>query len=99
MIILTVMTGSIMSALDTSIVNVALPHMQGTFGASVEEIAWVSTGYILSCVIVMQQASMLSFNHVFFILAVLFMLSMPLVILIKDPRMMAMKNSGTAGSG
>jgi len=44
MIILTVMTGSIMSALDTSIVNVALPHMQGTFGASVEEITWVSTG-------------------------------------------------------
>ncbi|HPI92003.1 MAG TPA: DHA2 family efflux MFS transporter permease subunit [Deltaproteobacteria bacterium] len=60
MIILTVMTGSIMSALDTSIVNVALPHMQGAFGASVEEIAWVSTGYILSCVIVMPLIAFLS---------------------------------------
>jgi DHA2 family multidrug resistance protein len=60
MIILTVMTGSIMSALDTSIVNVALPHMQGTFGASVEEITWVSTGYILSCVIIMPIIALLS---------------------------------------
>lgn len=62
MIIFTVMTGSIMSALDSSIVNVALPQMQGTFGASIEEIAWVSTGYILSCVIVMPLIAFVSFR-------------------------------------
>jgi MFS transporter, DHA2 family, multidrug resistance protein len=59
-ITLTVMTGTIMSAIDTSIVNVALPHMRGTLGASVEEITWVSTGYILSNVIIMPIVALLS---------------------------------------
>ena len=49
----TVMTGTMMAVLDSSIVNVALPDMAGTLGASVEEIAWVVTGYILSNVIIM----------------------------------------------
>jgi MFS transporter, DHA2 family, multidrug resistance protein len=60
LIALTVMTGTIMSALDMSIVNVALPHMRGTLGASVEEITWVSTGYILSNVIIMPIVAFLS---------------------------------------
>jgi DHA2 family multidrug resistance protein len=60
MITLTVMSGMIMAALDMSIVNVALPHMRGSLGASVEEIAWVSTGYILSTVIVMPIVAFLS---------------------------------------
>jgi DHA2 family multidrug resistance protein len=59
-ITLTVMIGTIMSALDTSIVNVALPYMRGTLGASVEEITWVATAYILSTVIVMPIVGMLS---------------------------------------
>ena len=49
----TVMTGTIMASLDASIVNVALPHMRGNLGASVEEITWVATAYILSSVIIM----------------------------------------------
>jgi DHA2 family multidrug resistance protein len=49
-----------MAALDMSIVNVALPHMRGTLGASVEEITWVSTGYILSSVIIMPIVAILS---------------------------------------
>ncbi len=60
LIALTVMTGTIMSALDISIVNVALPHMRGTLGASVEEITWVSTGYILANVIIMPIVAFLS---------------------------------------
>lgn len=60
MVTLTVMTGAIMSALDTSIVNVALPFMRGNLGASVEEITWVTTGYILSNVIVMPIIGLLS---------------------------------------
>jgi DHA2 family multidrug resistance protein len=59
-ITVTVMTGTIMSAIDTSIVNVALPHMRGTFGASVEEITWVAAGYMLSSVIIMPIVAMLS---------------------------------------
>jgi DHA2 family multidrug resistance protein len=60
LITITVMTGTIMSAIDTSIVNVALPHMRGTLGASVEEITWVSTGYILSTVIIMPIVALMS---------------------------------------
>jgi DHA2 family multidrug resistance protein len=60
LITLTVMTGTVMAALDTSIVNVALPNMRGTLGASVEEITWVSTGYILSSVIIMPIIALLS---------------------------------------
>lgn len=48
-----VMTGTIMAVLDSSIVNVALPDMTSSFGASVEQITWVVTGYILANVIVM----------------------------------------------
>jgi MFS transporter, DHA2 family, multidrug resistance protein len=60
LIAVTVMTGTIMAAMDMSIVNVALPHIRATMGASVEEISWVATGYILSSVIIMPIVAMLS---------------------------------------
>lgn len=56
----TVLTGTIIAVLDSSIVNVALPSMTGTFGATVEEITWVITGYILAQVILMPITGMLS---------------------------------------
>ncbi len=56
----TVLTGTIMAVLDASIINVALPSMRGTLGATVEEITWVVTGYILAQVIVMPITGMLS---------------------------------------
>src|SRR5712671_2345427 len=43
---------ALMQVIDSSIVNVALPDMMGNLGASLDEIAWVSTGYILASVIV-----------------------------------------------
>jgi DHA2 family multidrug resistance protein len=54
------MVGTIMSALDSSIVNVALPYMRGGLGATVEQITWVATGYILSTVITMPLIALLS---------------------------------------
>ncbi len=60
LITITVMMATIMAALDISIVNVALPYMRGNLGASVEEIAWVATGYLLSNVIVMPMIAMLT---------------------------------------
>jgi len=42
---------TLMQALDTTIANVALPYMQGTVGASQEEINWVLTSYIVSAAI------------------------------------------------
>ncbi|HVN64499.1 MAG TPA: DHA2 family efflux MFS transporter permease subunit, partial [Candidatus Binataceae bacterium] len=43
-----VMLGTALEVLDVSIINVALPHMQGTFSASVDEIAWVLTSYLVA---------------------------------------------------
>ncbi len=54
---------TIMAALDISIVNVALPYMRGNLGASVEEITWVATGYILSNVIIMPLVAMMSARY------------------------------------
>jgi len=45
--------GTLMGTIDTSIVNVALPHLRGTLSATVEEITWVSTGYVVASVIIM----------------------------------------------
>ncbi|TMQ67938.1 MAG: DHA2 family efflux MFS transporter permease subunit [Candidatus Eisenbacteria bacterium] len=52
--------GTLMAVLDASIVNVALPTMRGSLGATVEEITWVITGYILSSVIVMPAIALAS---------------------------------------
>lgn len=43
-----VMVGTLMSALDSSIVNVSLPNIMADFGASLDDIEWVITGYMLS---------------------------------------------------
>jgi len=48
LVALAVMLGTALEVLDTSIINVALPHMQGTFSASVDEIAWVVTSYLVA---------------------------------------------------
>ncbi len=56
----TVLIGTVMAVLDSSIVNVALPSMTGTLGVTVEEITWVVTGYILAQVIVMPITALLS---------------------------------------
>jgi DHA2 family multidrug resistance protein len=48
LIALAVMLGTAVEVLDTSIVNVSLPHMQGSFSASVDEIAWVVTSYLVA---------------------------------------------------
>src|SRR5260370_13228716 len=47
-IALSVVVGTLVEMLDTSIVNVALPHMQGTFSTSVDEITWVVTSYLVA---------------------------------------------------
>ena len=60
LIALAVVLASLMQVIDTSIVNVALPKMMGQFGASIDEIAWVSTGYILASVIVMPMTGWLA---------------------------------------
>src|SRR5713226_3383944 len=60
LIAITVSLASVLELLDTSIVNVAIPHMMGNLGATLDEIAWVSTGYIIAAVIVLPMTGWLS---------------------------------------
>lgn len=53
LITITVMLGLIMAIIDSTIVNVALNTIGGNLGASVDEVSWVATGYILATVVVM----------------------------------------------
>src|SRR3989454_4362743 len=59
-IAITVSLASVLELLDTSIVNVAIPHMMGNLGATLDRIAWVSTGYIVANVIVLPITGWLS---------------------------------------
>jgi DHA2 family multidrug resistance protein len=52
-ILVGLITAAVMEVLDTTIINVALPQMAGNLGATTQEIAWVSTSYILSNVVVL----------------------------------------------
>src|SRR5512142_2432409 len=45
--------GTLMGAIDASIVNVALSHIRGSVGATLEEITWISTGFVVATVLVM----------------------------------------------
>src|SRR4051812_36819130 len=51
-IAITVALGAILEVVDVSIVNVALPHMQGNLGATLSEIGWVITGYGMANVVI-----------------------------------------------
>jgi DHA2 family multidrug resistance protein len=53
LITITVMLGLIMAIIDATIVNVALSDIAGNLGASIDEVSWVATGYILASVITM----------------------------------------------
>ncbi len=48
-----VMASTVMQVLDTTIVNVALPQMQGELGATPDQISWVLTSYLVAAAVVM----------------------------------------------
>jgi len=50
-IVLTACLGAVMEVIDSSIVNVALPHIQATMGVTVSEVAWTVTGYAMANVV------------------------------------------------
>jgi DHA2 family multidrug resistance protein len=53
LIAVTSMLGTLMEVVDTSVANVSLPHMQGTFSASVDEITWVITSYLVANAVIL----------------------------------------------
>src|ERR1700742_3426859 len=58
-ITITVIIAALLELIDTTIVNVSLPDMQGNLGATLEDIAWVVTGYSVANVIVLPMSGWL----------------------------------------
>ncbi|WP_432735908.1 DHA2 family efflux MFS transporter permease subunit [Maridesulfovibrio sp. FT414] len=52
----TVMCGAFIAVMDTSVVNVSLSHMMGSFGANVSSITWVATSYSIAEIIMVTMA-------------------------------------------
>jgi DHA2 family multidrug resistance protein len=59
-IAITVTLATFMEVLDTSIANVALPHIRGNLSASADEATWVLTSYLVSNAIVLPLSGWLS---------------------------------------
>ncbi len=53
LIAFTTMLGTFIEVVDTSVANVALPHMAGTYGAGTDEITWVITSYLVANAIIL----------------------------------------------
>src|SRR6201997_3142568 len=53
MITISIMLANIMQGVDNTILNVALPHIQGSRSASLDQIAWALTSYIVCAAIMM----------------------------------------------
>ena len=60
LLILTAVMASLLEIIDTSIVNVSIPSMMGNLGATLDEISWVITGYIIANAIVLPISGWLS---------------------------------------
>ncbi|HEY5290656.1 MAG TPA: DHA2 family efflux MFS transporter permease subunit, partial [Caulobacteraceae bacterium] len=59
-ITIALMLATVMNSLDTTIANVALPHIQGSVGASPDQIAWVLTSYLIATAIMTPLSGWLS---------------------------------------
>ena len=57
LVALSVMLGTFLSVMDATVVNVAMPHMMGTFGEDLLTITWVSTAYSIAEIIMVTMAA------------------------------------------
>jgi DHA2 family multidrug resistance protein len=53
LVTISVLLGAMMGAIDSSVVNVALAHIQASYGVTTQEVTWVTTSYLIALVIVM----------------------------------------------
>ena len=51
LVVLGIMLAVLLEILDTTIVNVALPTVQGSLGANLDDAAWIVTGYLIAVII------------------------------------------------
>jgi len=59
-LVIAVVLTAVLEVLDITIVNVAMPHMLGAFGATADQITWVLTSYIVAAAVVMPLTGYLS---------------------------------------
>ena len=59
-IVLGVVMCAVLEVLDSTIVNVALPHIRSAFGATSDQVTWVLTSYIVASVVMMPLTGFLS---------------------------------------
>src|SRR5881392_3711104 len=59
-IAIAVMLGTFMEVLDTSVVNVSLPHIAGSLSASIDEATWTVTSYLVANAIVLPMTGWLA---------------------------------------
>jgi DHA2 family multidrug resistance protein len=59
-VVFAMMLATLLEIIDSSIVNVSLPAMRGNLGATIDEIGWVVTGYIMSNIVIIPISGWLS---------------------------------------
>jgi len=59
-IAIAVMLGTFMEVLDTSVVNVSLPHIAGSLSASIDEATWTVTSYLVANAIILPMTGWLA---------------------------------------
>ena len=59
-VVIGIMMASLLQILDTTIANVAIPHMQASLGATPDEISWVLTSYIVASAVAMPMTGWLA---------------------------------------
>src|SRR3989442_5984100 len=60
LIAVSVMFATFMEVLDTTVVNVSLPHIAGNLSASIEEATWVLTSYLVANAIILPMTGWLA---------------------------------------
>ena len=60
LVVIGIMTASLLQVLDTTIANVAIPHMQASLGATMDEVSWVLTSYIVASAVAMPMTGWLA---------------------------------------
>src|SRR5512137_1484623 len=60
LVALSVMFGTFMEVLDTTVVNVSLPHIAGSLSSTVDEATWVLTSYLVANAIILPMTGWLA---------------------------------------
>ncbi len=60
LVAVSVMFGTFMEVLDTTVVNVSLPHMAGSLGSSINEATWALTSYLVANAIILPMTGWLA---------------------------------------